>query len=211
MKKLLLYHFVLLGIAMAVILAACKSGETKQENVEPAEEPQEEKKPLITAEEVCTEDTKIAMTIKNYGYGMSGEYEYIDTNFTIKQSHWKIINDSIAELKLCNYKLEELVGDRKDDQLDIMVEFRAKNGKKLEIGSYAYQEYSEDLNSSVTLVTSKGTVYFNWVMGMPEQGDVTIDYYDKKSVCGVFTLNVEKPDNDMIGIVRLNGTFRVIK
>ncbi|MBN1187404.1 MAG: hypothetical protein JXB49_34325 [Bacteroidales bacterium] len=209
MKMKTLLYLICIAFVSAILFSSCKSGEkqpaaTGEDTIAVV--------PEKTAADVCTLDNKIAITIKGYGYGMSDKkYEYLDTNFNVVQSTWKIKNDSVAELKLSNYKMEELVGDRKDNQVDIVVELRAKNGNSLKPATYPYMEYQEDFNSSVTMNTAKGTVYFNWVMGMPEQGDVTIDFIDDNNVCGSFALNVEKPESETIGVVRLNGTFKVSK
>ena len=39
--------------------------------------------------------------------------------------------------------------------------------------------------------------------------NVTINYFDDKSVCGTFDLMVDKPEIQAVGTVKLNGTFKV--
>jgi hypothetical protein len=164
-----------------------------------------------SAKDVCTYDNKITITVKDYTFGMKSAFNFETTNFEVKQSSWKYKNDSTGELKLSNYKQEELIGDRKDEQIDIIAELKTKKGEKLKAGEYLYQDYESSLNSKVNLITSKGKVYWNWVMGMPKQGSVTVDFVDKENICGKFDLNVEKPDNKTIGTVRMNGTFKISK
>jgi hypothetical protein len=159
--------------------------------------------------EVCKDGNKISMTIKGYKYGMSGNYAFETANFEVKQSTWNMKNDSTAELKLSNYAAADLVGDRKDNQVDIMIELHTKGGKKIGPGTYGYQDYDSGMYSMVTMQTAKGTVYFNWVADMPEQGNVILNYGDNSKACGSFALAVEKPTSEQIGTVRLNGAFQV--
>lgn len=169
-----------------------------------------EEKPAPAFADVCKDENAMTMTIKGYGYGMSDKkYAYETTNFEVKQSSWTMKTDSTATLKLSNYTAADLVGDRKDDQVDIMVEFRAKGGKKIEAASFVNGDYQSPMNCTTTMITAKGTVYFNWLAGMPESGNVKLNFVDADHVCGSFTLAAEKPDSDMIGTVRLNGTFKV--
>jgi hypothetical protein len=140
---------------------------------------------------------------------MTGKYEYATANLEVKQSSWTQLNDSTAEMKLMNYALGELVGDRKDDQIDIVVTFTAKKGKKIGPGVYPYMKYESDLVSKVNVITSRGTVWFNWLASMPDQGYVVLDYAADNKACGNFALAVENAKSEMVGTVRLNGTFRI--
>ncbi|MFH2095195.1 MAG: hypothetical protein ABIJ16_05800, partial [Bacteroidota bacterium] len=74
----------------------------------------------------------------------------------VKQSSLTWQNDSMVEFRLSNYEQSELVGDRKDDQVDIDVILNAKNGKKLEPGVYNYNDWEKDFWSKVTINTSRG-------------------------------------------------------
>lgn len=203
MKKIIL----LTGLAAALVLSSCGGSKKTDENTGDSTTVKTEK----GAKDICTYENKISLTIKDYKKGTKKDFQYETANFEVIQSSWKYKNDSTAELKLSNYKQEELTGDRKDDQVDIIVKFRARKGEKLKGGVYPYNEYSENHDCGVTMMTSTGEVWFNWSAGMPEQGDVTVDFIDKDNVCGSFALNVEKPTADWIGTVRLNGTFKVSK
>lgn len=200
MKKLLFAT----GIASMMVLASCGGKKDKEaENKDTVKVP--------TAKEVCITENNISLTIKNYEYSMSGKFEFEAPKFEVKQSNYNYVNDSLAELKLSNYLQNELVGDRKDEQIDIVCEFHSKKGQKLQPGTYKYNDYESPLWARVTMTTAKGTVWFNWSMGMPEQGSVKIDFIDKDNICGSFNLNVEAPETPSIGLVRLNGAFSVLK
>lgn len=156
---------------------------------------------------VCGGKNAIAITIQDYHYGMSDTLVFATSDFVIKNSDFKWLNDSTVSLKLSNYEQKELVGERAEDQIDLNIELRARKGKKLSPGYYGYMDYESGMSSSVTMTTAYGTVYFNWFSGMPDQGGVTVEHVSKDAVCGTLALNVEKPDSPTIGIVRVNGTF----
>lgn len=200
MKNLLL----IAGLAGMFAMASCGGKKDKDAEVKDSVK-------TPTAKEICKTENNISMTIKGYNYSMTGKFEFEAPKFEVKQSTYNYVNDSLAELKLCNYMQNELVGDRKDEQIDIVCEFHTKKGQKLAPGTYKYNDYESPMWARVTMVTSKGTVWFNWSMGMPEQGSVKIDFIDNANICGNFNLNVEKPDVESIGLVRLNGTFSVLK
>jgi hypothetical protein len=159
-------------------------------------------------EDICTGPNAVAVTIKGYKFGMANDFEAEMANFEVKQSSWSLVNDSVAMMTLKNYTATELVGDRKDNQVDINVEFRGKNGKKIEAGTFTTGS-DPDRYVQATMLTAKGKVWFNWLAGMPEVGSVKLNYVGDDKVCGVFALASEKPDNDQIGTVRLNGGFVV--
>ncbi|MEO5641712.1 MAG: hypothetical protein ABIQ40_19820 [Bacteroidia bacterium] len=159
-------------------------------------------------EAICTTPNAVSVTIKGYKFGMANDFEAEMENFEVKQSSWNLINDSVAEMTLKNYTSAELVGDRKDNQVDINVEFRAKHGKKVEPGTFTTGS-DPDRWVQATMLTAKGKVWFNWLAGMPEVGTVKLNYVGKDKACGVFALSSEKPENDQIGTVRVNGGFVV--
>jgi len=209
MKKLIYAPLFLMVIAGT--FQSC-SGEKKEETTkETTDSTVVKDEPKASFADMCKDENAMIVTIKDYKYQMKGKYAFETPNFEVKQSSWTITSDSTAELKMSNYAATDLVGDRKDEQVDILVSFRAKGGKKIEIGTYTNQSYDAPYNCTTTMMTSKGLVYFNWLMGMPESGTVTLNYIDNESVCGSFTLAAEKPESEMIGTVRLNGTFKVGK
>ena len=185
-------NILLLGLAAVFALASCGSGSDKKT---------EEEKP------VCEGKNEIAITIQDYYYSMGDTLVFTTPNFEVKHSEYQWINDSTVSLKLSNYEPKDLTGERQENQIDLNIELNARNGKKLEPGYYGYHAYEDGLWSRVTMTTAYGTVWFNWNMGMPEQGGVTIEHIDKDAVCGTLALNVEEPESSMIGIVRVNGTF----
>jgi hypothetical protein len=185
-------NILLLGLAAVFALASCGGGSDKKT---------EEEKP------VCEGKNEIAITIQDYYYSMSDTLVYTTPNFEVKHSEYQWINDSTVVLKLSNYEPKDLTGARQENQIDLNIELNARDGKKLEPGFYGYHAYEDGLWSRVTMTTAYGTVWFNWNMGMPEQGGVTIEHVDEDAVCGTLALNVEEPESSMIGIVRVNGTF----
>jgi len=204
MKKLALIAM----IAGSFIIASCGGGkEENNDNNNDSTQVVDE----VTAEDVCVNENAMTVTVKDHELNDNTDFVFETANFEVKMDDYKYVNDSTAEFTLSNYSTEELVGDRLPEQVDIFVELHAKNGKTLEPAIYPYQEWENDYWSKVNIITSEGTVWFNWVMGMPEQGDVVIDFIDEKNICGSFKLNVEKPENASIGIVRLNGTFNIAK
>lgn len=204
MKKILLPAMLFATLS----LVSCGGGETDAagDSTNNDSTPKEAPKPKFS--EVCTGASQIAITVKGYKYGMSGDFTYETANFEVKQSSLTWSTDSTATLTLKNYGAADLVGDRKDDQVDINVELRSRHGKKIEAGTYKHSDSDGDYYSFTTMTTSKGTVYFNWVASMPDQGFVKFDFIDGDQACGSFALAVEKPDNEQIGTVRVNGTFK---
>ena len=203
MKKLALFAMIF----GSLILASCGGGKEKNDSDNDTTQVVDKK----TAQDVCVNENKISVTVKDYEMIEGQDFVFEASNFEVKMSSYTYKNDSTAEFKMSNYTQEELVGDRLPEQVDIFVELHAKNGKTLDAAVYPYQEWDNDYWSKVNIITSDGTVWFNWFSGMPEQGDVVIDFIDKDNVCGSFNLNVEKPDSPTIGTVRLNGTFSILK
>ncbi|OFY34858.1 MAG: hypothetical protein A2W91_04405 [Bacteroidetes bacterium GWF2_38_335] len=204
MKKVLFYSAI---IALAIFTACGDKKEDKKGG---------ETKDTTKTEEVvdlCTYENAITMVVKGYKYQMKGDVNIEIAKFEAKQSIVTTLNDSTIEVKMSNYTQEELVNKQNDaEQIDILVTFRAKNGKKIEAGVYKYNDYQSDIYASANIIViGKGTVWFNWVMGMPEQGTITIEQITDEKICGNFNLNVDDPKSDQIGTVRLNGKFSVAR
>ncbi len=191
MKKSL---FVI-GILVSFALISCNGNSKKDENKDKKEEV------------FCEVENDISIRLKNYMYQMSDTLELNIDKFEVKSSEYTWINDSTISLKLLNYDKSEMLAERTEDQIDILVEIGTRDGKKLEEAYYGYHEYESGRWAGVKLITAYGSVYFNWVAGMPETGGVTIEHIGKDDICGTFSLNTEKPDDPVMGIVKLNGTF----
>lgn len=209
MKKKLFYSLSFLSLVSLSALQSC--GGAKKEETTTTDSTKVVEAPKPGFADLCKDENAITVTVKGYKMGEKTDYVFETPKFEVKESSWSITSDSTAELKLSNYSAADLVGDRKDDQVDILASFRTKGGKKIEAGTYANSDYKAAQNCTVTMTTSKGTVYFNWIMYMPESGTVTLNFADEKGVCGKFTLAAEKPDNNRIGTVRINGTFKAGK
>lgn len=192
--------FNLLSIAVAGgLLLSCEGqleGDTDTQEYTEAPGP--------TFEAECTADNEVFFQLENYGY------QY-DTNVTfngtldIVRTEWLVKNDSTAELKMYNY---ELGAPDTSSNYQVYVELHTKNGETLQPGSYAYHEWDANMWSKVNIISSTGTVYFNWSMGMPEQGHVSLNYFDDDNACGEFVLEVNKPDATTIGHVVLKGSWK---
>jgi hypothetical protein len=207
MKKTIL-QAATLTLAVSLFFASCgnkaeatATGETTT--------PTEESGPEFS--KVCSGDTKFGVLVENYKYQTKDVVTFKSPDFVVKQSKWKMLTDSTAELSICNYTEEELMAGRTNEQMEVKVCFYSKKGKKIAAGTYPYLKYDSDLYSKVNLITQQGTVWFNWSSGMPDPGTVSLDFADKDNVCGTFALAVEKPDVATIGTVRLNGSFKVEK
>lgn len=204
--------FILPAILLATLsLVSCGSGGTESTNDSTNNDSTPKEAPKATFEESCKDASQIAITVKGYKYEMSGSYTFETANFEVKQSSIAWSTDSNATLTLKNYAAADLVGDRKDDQVDIIVELRSRHGKKIEAATYNHSDSEADFSSFTTMQTSKGVVYFNWVAGMPEQGFVKLNFIDGDQACGSFSLAVEKTDSEQIGTVRINGSFKTAK
>ncbi len=204
MKKIILPAMLI----ATMLLVSCGGSGTDSAADSTGKDSAQAEAPKPTYGEMCKDASKIAITVKGYKYGMSGDYTLEMGNFEVKQSSIVWSTDSTATLTLKNYASADLVGDRKDDQVDILVDLRSRHGKKIEAATYKHSDGEGDYSSFTTMLTSKGTVYFNWVASMPEQGIVKLDFIEGDKACGTFTLAVEKPDSEQIGTVRINGTFR---
>jgi hypothetical protein len=206
MNKYILIPSLLLT---ALSFSSCGSGEGDKNDSTGNDTVVVKEEPKSGYSEMCTGASNISVTIKNYKYQMSSDnYGFETGNFEVKQSNIEWTNDSNAIITLKNYAAGDLVGDRKDDQVDIRIELYARHGKKIAPATYKHSASEMDYSSFTTMTTSKGKVYFNWVLGMDEQGSVKIDYIEGDQACGSFNLAVEKPDNGQIGTVRLSGNFR---
>lgn len=198
-KSLLL---VGLGCAVTVLPSCGGSGEeASSENDSTQVEIVEE---LPGFEDICTDENSVFFEVENYESGMSGPLTY-NGSFDIVRSEWIMLNDSTAELKMYNY---ELGAPDTLTNFQIYVKFNAKNGELLQEGVYAYQDYDQNLWSKVNVITPQGTVWFNWVMGMPDQGSVKLNYFSDEQACGEFSLEVNKPENTTIGHVVLKGNWK---
>lgn len=206
MKKYILLPALL--FASILFTTSCGDGEANDNDSTIRDTVAIKEEPRSGYTDACAGPSNISVTIKNYGYDMSGDYAFETDNFEVKQSNIEWTSDSNAIITLKNYAAGELVGDRKDNQVDIVIQLYARHGKDIGPATYKHSATEMDYSSFTTMTTSKGKVYFNWVLGMDEQGSVKIDYIEADRACGSFNLAVEKPGNRQIGVVRLNGAFK---
>ncbi|MCK9499338.1 MAG: hypothetical protein M0Q45_07520 [Bacteroidales bacterium] len=188
------FKSIILLLAILILFFSCSQSDKKEtENNE--------------VESFCDYENEIEMTVKGYYDKMSDTLLIENYEFDVKQSDLEWINDSSLVLRLMNYLEEDFYGKLDEDQYEIIISINARKGKKLSEEFYAYHDYNSGLWSRVNIVTSLGTVWFNWVSGMPAQGGVSLDYIGENQICGVLNLNVENLNSPYIGIVKLNGKF----
>lgn len=187
-------------------LFACKSEENTLET-----DKKEEKKEEVKVEEkvdgfpeLCNYESDIYVKVKGYTYGMKENPLEYDGKFNIKRTEWTKKNDSSAVLKMYNF---DLGAPEADTNLQIAVKFYSRKGKLLPAGVYEYGASDKETSSSATIISPKGTVYFNWVMGMPEQGFGKLNFCDDNQACGEFDYEVNKPESGMVGNVVLKGKW----
>ena len=191
MKKSILPFWLL--SAAAILLSSCGGGEDATNGEEAVEEAP------------CSDKNEVFFQVEHYGYQFDTNYVF-NGDFKVERTEMTHINDSTAELNLYNYA--QGAADS-ENNFQIKVALHSKNGKKIEPAVYAYTDYSSDYWCMTTIISSKGTVYFNWLSGMPKQGHVEVKYIDKEVACGKFSLSVNKPDRSMIGHVELKGDWSV--
>lgn len=201
MKKITLISMII----GSFILASCGGGKTTN-NDKPTED-------TINSESIssnCDNENNISLSIENFAFKGTKDFVFESSDFDIKSTNIFVMNDSTVQFTLSNYTHEELDGDKKPDQIDIQVSLYADYNVKVTPGVYPYLKYDEKYRSDVRIITSEGQARFNWIKGMPDQGDVTIDYVDENVVCGSFNLNVEH-DDSFVGNIHLNGSFSTEK
>ena len=186
---------ILLAIASVFVLMSC--GGVKDEK--------ESDKDVVAP--ICEMENSISVSVQDYHYSMSDTLKLDLTDFEVKASDYMWIDDSTVSLKISNYTIEELLGSKTPEQLDIIIDINARKGEILEGGYYGYQAYEEGKWSRVTLLTAYGTVGFHSLPDMPDEGGVTIEHISKDAICGTLAINVDNPEDPMIGTVKLNGTF----
>lgn len=217
MKKT--YQF-LTWISIALFFIQCGGGTkdgnstdtTKQENTKSEEKESVDK----DKGEACKDEQNINFKVSAYKYEMKGDFTF-DGKFEVKKSWYVLGEGSYTEngktdkvekmtIYLANYDNAEKDEPSKDGEMKIETILYAR-ATKLVAGAYEHSGSGVPLYSSSKILTNKGSVYFNWIVGMEKQGTVNVKGMDGKAVCGEYNLKVDKADNDMIGTVVLNGSF----
>ena len=189
----------------AVLFTSCGGGEETSDETEGTDST-ETAEAGPTFEEECTTDNDIFFQIENYGYQYDSTFTY-NGKIEANRTEWTVKDDSSATLNIYNY---ELGAEDTTTNFQILVEFHSKNGEVLQPGVYGYNDYESNLWAKVNIISPVGTVWFNWVAGMPEQGHVELNYHDEDNACGEFSLEVNKPENTTIGKVILKGPFKTL-
>lgn len=188
MKKILFGFFAVVSVSW--MLTSC-GGKPKTDD-------------STATENECVKETSMSLYVDKKGLKDDMSFITADSTFKINDQEFVFINDSSAEIKL---KGVSKLASGADNDVVVDVSLFAKNGKTLQAGIYRNMDFESDLFAKVSLKTGAGTIWFNWATGMPDPGAVKINQIDRSSVCGSVHLNVDKPDNNSIGVVKLNGNF----
>lgn len=194
----------LLLLAAAPFFTACGGGEESDDSEGTDSTATAETGP--TFEEECTVDNDIFFQVEGYGYQFDSTFTY-NGKIAANRTEWTVKNDSTASLNIYNY---DLGAADSATNFQILVEFHSKNGEKLQPGVYGYNDYDSNLWAKVNIISPLGTVWFNWVSGMPDQGHVELNYHNEDNACGEFSLEVNKPGKTNIGKVILKGPWKTL-
>jgi hypothetical protein len=201
--------FGAITLLFTFFLSCESSREGKKDGDLPVEGTRTEKKAgrIKTFSGECRSGNSLAVKIKNFKPGMLGKFELDTKNFEVRQTFFNITSDTSAELMLLNYEITDPEKNRADNEIDLRVKFFTRNGKKMKTGIY-YASSENEYWCIPCIWTSKGPVYFNWIRGMKEVGYVSLDHIGNGRACGSFALASEHPDTDLVGTVKLSGTFK---
>jgi len=156
----------------------------------------------------CVKETSLSLFVDKKELKDNTTFITADSVFKIIDQKFIFINDSLAEIKLSGVSK---LASGADKDVIVEISLQAKNGKTLHAGIYKNMDFESDYFAKVNLKTDAGTIWFNWATGLPDPGAVKIHQIDRNSVCGSVHLNVDKPDNNSIGVVKLNGDFYIEK
>lgn len=192
MKTKILHFFLIVSVSW--LLSSCGG---KQKTNDSA-----------SSENECVKETSLSLFVDKKDLKDNITFITADSAFKIKDEGFVFVNDSTAEIKM---KGVSKLASGADNDVVIEISLFANNGKTLQAGIYKNMDFESDFFAKVSLITDAGTIWFNWASGMPDPGEVKINQIDRNSVCGSVHLNVEKPDNNSIGVVKLNGNFYIEK
>ncbi|HBG71340.1 MAG: hypothetical protein A2W93_01510 [Bacteroidetes bacterium GWF2_43_63] len=162
----------------------------------------------LSAKNECVKETSLTLFVDKKGLKENKGFITGDSVFAINKQKFIFTNDSVAEIYLDG--IVKLASGA-EDKVSIAISLYTKNGIKINPGIYKNMDFDNDYFAKVSLQTEAGTIWFNWASGMPDPGAITINQIDRNTVCGSVHLNVDKPDNNSIGIVKLNGNFYIEK
>lgn len=185
MTKKSILPYLLIAVT-AIFVSSCGGEDTTTESESP-----------------CSGENDVFFQVEKYGSQFDSNYVF-NGDFKVERTEMTHLNDSTAEINFYNYA--QGAADSKNN-LQINLALHTKNGKKIEAGIYPYMDYDADMWCMTTIISSKGTIYFNWSYGMPKQGHVEVKHIDKDAACGKFLLSVNKPDRNTIGHVELKGDW----
>jgi hypothetical protein len=213
MKKLSLYFSLMLVVA---VFARCGSGgKDEAKSKDGAEASKTETKTEKKKAAECTPNQNLTFKVKGYKFGMEGDFVF-DGKFEVKKAWFepgkgtytekgKTVPVDKVDVRLANYDPTENSNPTKDGDILIKFTLYAKDGK-LEPQTYKKGTMGK-YYTTIDIHTTKGIVYFNWTADMPEEGNIDVTNFDGNKLCGEIKLKVDKPTDDKIGTVALNGTF----
>ena len=158
------------------------------------------------ADNECVKQTSLSLFVDKKDLKDNKTFITSDSMFKINSQEFVFVNDSMAEIQFSG--VSKLSSGAKSNVI-VEISLQANNGKTLHSGIYKNMDFKSDYFAKVNINTGSGTIWFNRVSGMPETGAVNIHQINSNSVCGSIHLNVDKPDNNSIGVVKLNGNFYV--
>lgn len=159
-----------------------------------------------TTENECVKETSLSLFVDKKDLKDNRAFVTADSMFRINKQQFVFTNDSSAEIQWTGISK---MSSGAEGEVVVHVGLYSKNGKTLRPGLYKNMDFDSDYFAKVNLETDAGTIWFNWATGLPDPGAVKIHQIDRSSVCGSVHLNVDKPDNNSIGVVKLNGNFYI--
>lgn len=151
----------------------------------------------------CSKENSIQLNIDKQGDAKSKPIK-IDGEFNVVRTYYSMTSDSVAEICLSDYK-----GGKEDNGTDVLITLCSTHGHRIAPATYRYMDFEADYYCKVRIATTSGTLWFNWDSSMPHPGSVTVCSTEEGCMSGSVKLNVEKPGNSSVGVMKLNGSFYI--
>ncbi|MPL99167.1 hypothetical protein SDC9_45383 [bioreactor metagenome] len=151
----------------------------------------------------CVKENSIQLVIEKQGDAKNKPVKY-DNSFSVVSTYFSMSSDSVAEICLSDYK-----GGKEDNGIDILITLCSTHGHKISPATYTYMDFDADYYCKVRIATTSGTLWFSWDSSMPPPGNVSVCLAEDGCLAGSIALNVDKPVNPSVGVMKLNGQFHV--
>jgi len=195
MKKIIL---LLTVITFAISFTGCggsDEGSTNSDSTVVATVPQE------SFETECTSQNNFTFTVVGH-HKSAGHAEY-DSTFAVVRSSFSKLDDSTASFSFSNF---EEGAEVKPTNYTITATIYSR-GEPLHSGEYSRDGSYGVSYCAVSMVAPTGNIYFNWKMGNPDVGAITLNYFSENQACGSFNLEVNDMSDENYGHVALKGDF----